>query len=168
LSFADSICTLAPNITSRSEMITLCVPTTDIKDIQGASSKFGAFISQGGSGSFSFTLRDEQYRLIAQSYNTTNPAPQVFLESDCGVVYNPVTGISVPNYTLTCGGRYYLGILTNANGLQLLGDEAQQTNNIQPYTALKVDNLISTIALPQLTSGSESKQRIFIRLLTSV
>lgn len=165
---ANATATLAPNLIVRSELVTLFVPTTDIKVVQGVQSKFSAFISQGGTGTFSFTLRDEQYRLIAQSYDTTNPLPQVFLELACGIVYDPATGLSVPNYTLSCGGRYYLGILTNANGLQLLGDEAQQTNNTQPYTAFKVDNLLSTVALPQLTSGSESKQRNFVRLLTSV
>lgn len=163
---ANAVQTLAPNLIVRSELITLFVPTTDIKVIQGISSKFGCFLSQGGTGTMSFTLRDEQYRLIAQSYDTTNPLPQVFLELNCGIVYDPATGLSVPNYTLECGGRYYLGILWNANGIQLLGDDAVQNNNTQPYTAYKVDNLLSSTALAQLSGGGESKQRPFIRLLT--
>jgi hypothetical protein len=165
---ANATATLAPNLIARSELITLFVPTTDIRIMQGVSTKFGAFVSQGGTGTLSFTLRDEQYRLIAQSYDTTNPLPQVFLELACGVVYNPATAVSVPTYDLLCGGRYYLGILTNANGLQLLGDESQQTNNTQPYSAYKVDNLLSTTAVAQLTGGGESKLRPFIRALTTV
>ena len=85
---------------------------------------------------------------------------------DCGIVYDPATGLSVPSYTLSCGGRYYLGINWNANGIPLLGDDAVQTNNTQPYTAYKVDNLSSVPA--QLTGGGESKMRPFVRLLTSV
>lgn len=163
---ANAVQTLAPNLIVRSELITLFVPTTDIKVIQGVSSKFGCFLSQGGTGTMSFTLRDENYKLIAQSYDTTNPLPQVFLELNCGVVYDPATGLSVPNYTLVCGGRYYLGILWDANGIQLLGDDAVQNNNTQPYTAYKVDNLASSTAIAQLSGGGESKQRPFIRLLT--
>lgn len=163
---ANAVNTLAPNLIVRSELITLFVPTTKVRVYQGSYSKFGSFISQGGTGSFRYTLRDEQYRLIAQSYDTTNPLPQVFLELDSGAVFNPATGISVPYYDLAIGGRYYLGINWNANGIQLLGDDAVQNNNTQPYTAYKVDNLSSVPT--QLTGGGESKQRPFIRLLTKV
>lgn len=163
---ANAVQTLAPNLISRSELICLFVPTTDVLVRQGQESKFGCFLSQGGTGIMNFTLRDEQYRLIAYSYQTTNPAPQVFLELACGIVFDPVTGISQPSYTLACGGRYYLGINWTANGIQLLGDDAVQTNNTQPYTAYKVDNLSGVPA--QLTGGGEAKQRPFIRLYTKV
>lgn len=165
---ANATHTLAPNLIARSELITLFVPTVDIKAIQGVSTKFGCFLSQGGTGQVAFTLRDEQYRLIAQSYLTTNPLPQVFLELDCGIVYDPATGLSVPNYQLVCGGRYYLGILWDANGIQLTGDDAVQTVNTVPLPALKVDNLPSMNAIAQLSGGSESKQRPFIRMLTGI
>jgi hypothetical protein len=161
---ANATSTLAPNLIVRSELITLFVPTTDITVIQGIRSKFGCFLAQGGTGTMRFTLRDDQYRLIAISYDTTNPSPAVFLELDCGIVYDPATGLSVPTYTLTCGGRYYLGINWNANGIQICGDDAVQNTNTQPYPAYKVDNLTSVPA--QLTGGGESKQRPFIRLLT--
>lgn len=163
---ANAIQALAPNLISRSELITLFVPTTDIKAIQGVSTKFGCFMTQGGTGQICFTLRDEQYRLIAESYLRTNPLPQVFLELDCGAVYDPATGLSVPNYQLVCGGRYYLGILWDANGIQMTGDDAVQTVNTSPAPAWKVDNLPSMNAVAQLTGGSESKMRPFIRMLT--
>lgn len=94
----------------------------------------------------------------------TNPTPSVFLELICGNIQDPVTTQSLANYKLTIGGRYYLGINWDANGIQILGDDAVQNTNIQPYPAYKVDNLSSTPN--QLTGGGEAKQRPFIRLLT--
>lgn len=159
---ANAIHSLAPNMIVRSELVVLFVPINSIQ--VNLTSKFGAFINQGGSGTLRYTLRDEQYRLIANSIFVTNPSPQVFLELICGNIQNPVTGTPLTNYKLDMGGRYYLGINWDANGLQLLGDDAIQNNNIQPYSAYKVDNLTS---IPnQLTGGGENKMRPFIRLLT--
>lgn len=165
---ANAIQTLAPNLISRSELITLFVPFSSQRIYQGSQTKFGCFMSQGGTGQLRFTLRDEQYRIIAASYYTTNPTSQVFLQLDCGEVWDPATHTSVPTYDLEIGGRYYLGILWDANGIQMTGDDAVQTVNTSPLPALKVDNLASMAVLTQLTGGSESKMRPFVRVLTKV
>jgi hypothetical protein len=159
---ANAIHTLAPHLIVRSELIVLFVPT--VSTYISLASKFGAFIAQGGTGTLRFTLRDSSYRLIANSIFVNNPSPQVFLELLCGNIQNPITQQQLSSYRLDIGGRYYLGINWDANGIQLLGDDAVQNNNIQPYSAYKVDNLNST---PQvLTGGGESKLRPFVRLLT--
>ncbi len=165
---ANATHTLAPNLIARSELVTLFVPTTDIRIYQGNTTKFGCFMSQGGTGQLRFTLRDEQYRLVAASYYSTNPQPQVFLELSCGEVWEPTTQTSIPTFDLLAGGRYYLGILWDANGIQMIGDDAVQTVNTTPLPALKVDNLLTMVPLAQLTGGSESKMRPFVRILTSV
>lgn len=157
---ANAIHTLAPNLIVRSELICLFVPTTDFKVT--LASLFGCFLSQTGTGQLRFTLRDDQYRLIANSTTVSNPAPSVFLELQCANIQNPITAAPLTEYLLDAGGRYYLGINWNANGIQLLGDDAVQNTNIQPYPAYKVDNLSSVPQ--QLTGGGESKQRVFVRL----
>lgn len=165
---ANATSTLAPNLISRSELITLFVPFTSQRIYQGVQTKFGCFMAQGGTGQVRFTLRDEQYRIIAASYYSTNPAAQVFLQLDCGEVWDPATHTSVPYYDLVIGGLYYLGILWDANGIQVTGDDAVQTVNTVPLPALKVDNLASMNVVTQLTGGSESKMRPFVRVLTKV
>lgn len=159
---ANAIHTIAPNMISRSELVCLFVPENNF--YLDLTSKFGMFVSQGGTGNVIFTLRDSQYRLIAYSATTTNPTPSVFLESLCTYIQDPVLQISRQNYRLSIGGRYYLGVNWDANGIQILGNDAVQNTNIQPYPAYKVDNLSS---IPnQLTGGGESKMRPFIRMLT--
>lgn len=160
---ANATTVLAPNLISRSELVTLFVPVTDTL-ISNVVTKFGCFLSQTGAGTLRFTLRDDQYRLIGNSIFVTNPAPSVFLELICGNLQDPVTQTPLSTYTLVAGGRYYLGINWDANGIQLLGDETNQNTNIQPYPAYKVDNLSG---IPyQLTGGGEAKQRPFIRVKT--
>ena len=159
---ANATSTLAPNIISRTELICLFVPTTDYT-VTYNQSMFGMFVSQGGTGGLTFTLRDDQYRLIAASSSITNPSPLVFLELVTAMVQDPITQISLDKYKLEAGNRYYLGISTTANGLQFIGDDAVQNTNIQPYPAYKVDNITGGIVY-QLSGGGESKLRPFIRL----
>lgn len=159
---ANATSTLAPNIISRTELICLFVPTTDYT-ITYNQSLFGMFVSQGGTGNLTFTLRDDQYRLIAASESISNPTPAVFLELVTGFVQDPITQAYLTSYKLNAGDRYYLGISTTANGIQFIGDDAVQNTNIQPYPAYKVDNITGGI-IYQLSGGGESKLRPFIRL----
>lgn len=162
---ANATSVLAPNlIGTRSELTTLFVPFSDMNVTYNVS-LFGMFLSQSGTGNLTFTLRDEQYRLIAASASISNPSPSVFLELVTGLVQDPVTQAPLTSYTLQMGGRYNLGFSWTANGIQMLGDVTSQNTNILPYPAYKVDNITGGI-IHQLTGGGESKQRPFIRLLT--
>ena len=159
---ANATSTLAPNIISRTELICLFIPTTDYT-VTYNQSLFGMFVSQGGTGNLTFTLRDDQYRLIAASSSISNPSPLVFLELVTAMVQNPITQTSLNSYKLNAGDRYYLGISTTANGLQFIGDDAVQNVNVQPYPAYKVDNITGGLVY-QLSGGGESKLRPFVRL----
>lgn len=162
---ANATTVLAPNLIGlRNELTVLFVPFADMKVTYNVS-KFGCFLSQTGTGTLNFTLRDEQYRLIAASSTITNPSPSVFLELVAALVQDPITQTGLTSYTLKMGERYNLGISWTANGIQLLGDETNQNTNITPYPAYKVDNITGGL-IYQLTGGGEAKQRPFIRLVT--
>lgn len=164
---ANATTVLAPHLIGlRNELTVLFVPFTDM-NVTHNLSMFGCFLSQGGTGSMTFTLRDEQYRLIAASSSISNPSPSVFLELVTALVQDPINQTPLTSYTLKMGNRYNLGISWTANGIQLLGDETNQNTNIQPYPAYKVDNVTGGI-IYQLTGGGEAKQRPFIRLVTKV
>lgn len=162
---ANATAILAPNLIGlRNELTVLFVPFTDM-DVTHNLSMFGCFLSQGGTGNLTFTLRDEQYRLIAASASISDPSPSVFLELVCALVQDPITQATLNSYTLKMGNRYNLGISWTANGIQLLGDETNQNTNITPYPAYKVDNITGGL-IYQLTGGGECKLRPLIRLVT--
>lgn len=159
---ANAIQTLAPNLISRSELIVLFVPIVDTVVVANVS-KFGTFLAQGGTGQLRYTLRDETYRRIGYSATISGPTP-VFTELTCTDLFDPVTQTAITSYTLLAGGRYYLGVLWDANGIQIVGDDAVQTVNTNPLPAFKIDNLASMTPLAVLSSGSESKMRPFLRI----
>ena len=152
---ANASQTLAPNLISRSELIVLFVPIVDT-NVTANTSTFGTFLSQGGTGNLRYTLRDEQYRLIGYSAQITNPTP-VFTELTCTNLFDPVTQSPLTSYNLLAGERYYLGVLWDANGIQIVGDDAVQTVNTNPLPAFKIDNLASMTPLAVL--GSDLSQR---------
>jgi hypothetical protein len=106
---------------SRTEVIVIANPRASYKITQGSTSKMGCAVLQGATGELVITVRDVNLNLIAESYVRTNPTSDTMLEINCGVVYDPITHVSIPDYVLESGIPYYLGINYSTNGCSFWG-----------------------------------------------
>ena len=158
----NAVKVLDPYLITRSELIVKLMLPSKLT-ITNSASKIGVSLFEAGAtGSLRFTLRDSSYRLIGNTVDGTTPTASELYELVLGALMDPVTLVATTTYDLLANTEYYLGINWTLNSMQIMGDVADQTTNLAPYPAYKVDNLTS---LPgTLSGGSECLLRPWMEI----